>query len=428
MPLHRTMAALLSGLLALTLHAGVNAAQAETLRVMGWVGLFDFQKPGWDRIVKDFEAQNPGVTIDYIGTPFEDTLNQATVAILGHNAPDVIQISSGWVTQLQGFNALEPLNDYIPKDQLADYPKSDVQAATYDGKVYALPWIPGPIMMGYNRTLMKEAGLNPDQPPKTWAEFTTDVDKICALGDRNGGKVYGVALRTSRNPNSAQWSLPIIWAIGGNIVDAKGHVSFDTDAGRKAYAWYHDVIARKCSPEFFDIQASRNIFSQGRAGFIFEGPWLRGLVQKLSDNKLSVAPDGDVWVAPMPASPDGRVRQLDNSNMLVITKQAKNKALAAKFINFVLTSTPDVEYYYQTSSQITTGNLDIIKATKMSEDKFLEAFVDTLPVSNPVPIRDAQWNGMMDALSLALQTVIQGADPATELAKADHAVQALQQQ
>jgi len=220
----------------------------------------------------------------------------------------------------------------------------------------------------------------------------------------------------------------MIWANDGNIVDAKGHVTLDTDAGRAAYKWYHDVIARKCSPEFFDIQGSRNVFAQGRAGFIFEGPWLRGLVQKLSNNKLSVAPDGNVWVAPMPADSHGQVRQLDNSNMLVITRQAKDKQLAAKFIQFVLTSKPDVEYYYETSSQITTGNLDVLRQTKMSEDKFLLAFINTLPVSNPIPIRDPQWNGMMDALSFALQTVIQGADPGAELAKADEAIKRLQQQ
>lgn len=418
-------AAVLTGLAVL---ASAAPATAETLRVMGWVGLFDFQKPGWDRIVKDFESQNPGVTIEYIGTPFEDTLNQATVAILGHNAPDVIQISSGWVTQLQGFNALEPLNHYMTQQEFAAYPKTDIDAATYDGQVYALPWIPGPIMMGYNRDLMKEAGLNPDQPPKNWAEFTAAVDKICALPDRNGGKVYGVALRTSRGPNSAQWSIPMIWANDGKIVDAKGHVSFNTDAGRAAYKWYHDVIARKCSPEFFDIQGSRNVFAQGRAGFIFEGPWLAGLIQKLSDKKLSVAPDGDVWIAPVPADSHGQVRQLDNSNMLVITQQAKNKALAAKFIKFVLTSKPDVEYYYETSAQITTGNLDVVRQTKMNDDKFLMAFVKALPESNPIPIRDPQWNAMMDTLSLALQNVIKGSDPGAELTKADDAIAKLQQQ
>ncbi len=114
--------------------------------------------------------------------------------------------------------------------------------------------------------------------------------------------------------------------------------------------------------------------------------------------------------------------------MLVITQQAKNKPLAAKFIKFVLTSKPDVEYYYETSQQITTGNLDVVKQTKMSDDKFLMTFVNALPESNPIPIRDPQWNAMMDTLALALQNVIKGSDPGAELTKTDAAIAKLQQQ
>lgn len=405
---------------------GAANAQAQNIKVMGWVGLFEFQKPGWERIVRDFEAQNPGVKIEYIGTPFEETINQATVAIVGNNAPDVIQVVSGWIPQLHSLGGLEPLNALIGAGDIAKYPKGSIDAVTYDGNVLALPWIPGPIMVGYNRNLMKEAGLNPDQPPKTWAEFAAAVDKICALGDRNGGKVYGVALRSARHPNSAHWSIPMIWANGGDVVDAKGKVVFNTDATRKTYAWYKDVIARKCSPEFFGIQESRNIFAQGRAGFIFEGPWLKGLIEKVSDGKLKVAADGDVWISTMPASADGRVRQIENSNMLVITKQSKNKALAAKFVQFVLGNLPTVEYYYETSSQLTTGRLDILRSGKMGADKYSQIFVDALPISNPVPIRDPQWNAMMDAVAPAMQTIIQGGDAAAELAKADRAIARIQ--
>jgi ABC-type glycerol-3-phosphate transport system substrate-binding protein len=59
---------------------------------------------------RGFPAANPDIKIDYIGTPFEETLNQDMVAILGHNAPDVFQISSGWVPQLQGIGGLAPLD------------------------------------------------------------------------------------------------------------------------------------------------------------------------------------------------------------------------------------------------------------------------------------------------------------------------------
>ncbi len=103
--------------LSLGLVAGLisTSASGETIKLMGWVGLFDFQKPGWERIVGEFERQNPGVTIEYIGTPFEETLNQATIAIVGGNAPDIIQISSGWVPQLQAIGALEPLDNLFQR-------------------------------------------------------------------------------------------------------------------------------------------------------------------------------------------------------------------------------------------------------------------------------------------------------------------------
>ncbi|MDW6021622.1 sugar ABC transporter substrate-binding protein [Mesorhizobium sp. BAC0120] len=410
-------------LAASALATGVAAsAHAESIKMMGWVGLFDFQKAGWERIVSDFEAQNPGVTIEYIGTPFEDTLNQATVAILGNNAPDVIQIASSWVPQLAGMGALEPLSDHLPADEIAQFPKASLDAATIDSKVLALDWLPGPISMGYNRTLMKKAGLDPDSPPKTWDEFTNAVDKICALGGDGDAKIYGVSLRTARNPNSAHWALPIIWANGGSVVDESGKVSFNNDGVRKAFDWYRDVIRRGCSQEAFDIQGSRNVFAQGRAGFIFEGPWLRGLVEKLSGGKLSVAPEGDVWIAPVPAAADGKVKQIENSNMLVMTKQAKNKKLAAKFISFVLGNKDTVEYFYETSQQLTTGRLDILKQGKMGADPYIQAFVDTLPVSDPLPINNPQVNAILDAVTPALQSIIQGGDANDELSNADREI------
>ena len=413
----------LAGLATTALVAGPASAQeARTLQVMGWVGLFDFQKAGWERIVADFEAQNPGVTIEYVGTPFEDTLNQATIAILGNNAPDIVQVVSGWVPQLTGMNALEPLSDHLPADEIANFPESSIEAVSEGDDVMALTWIPGPIVMGYNRDLMERAGLDPDAPPTTWDEFTAAVDAICALESDGEGEIYGVSLRTARNPNSAHWSLPIIWANGGDVVGEDGTVSFDTPEVRQAYAWYADVIERGCSPEAFGVQESRNVFAQGRAGFIFEGPWLRGLVDNLSGGEMTVAADGDVWVAPMPAGPDGEVRQIENSNMLVMTQQADDKELAAKFISFVLGNPETVEFYYDTSSQLTTGRLDLLESGAMGEDPYVQAFVDVLPVSNPVPIRDPQWNAIMDAVTPALQGIIGGSDAGEALAQADREI------
>src|SRR5262249_7013661 len=137
--------------------AGHDASAQTTIRFMGWVGLFDFQEAGWERIVADFQAANPGVRVEYVGTPFEETLNQLTVAIVGHNPPDVMQLQSVWVPQLQGIGGLAALDALIPAADLAQYPALD--AVSTNGHPYALPWIPGPIVMAYNRNLLRQAGL-----------------------------------------------------------------------------------------------------------------------------------------------------------------------------------------------------------------------------------------------------------------------------
>ncbi len=399
------------------------AGAQQTIRFMGWVGLFDYQKAGWARIVSEFERQNPGVKIDYVATPFEEALNQATIAILGNNAPDIIQVSSGWVPQLQAMNALEPIDNHHSRAELAQYPDSLIDGVTIDGKVWALPWVPGPIFLAYNRNLLRDAGLDPDKPPRDWPSFAEAVRKICALGDKGQGKIYGVALRAARHFNSVHWAVPIAWALGGDIVDANGKVQVANDGMVKALEWYRDMTKAGCTPEGASINETRNFFAQGRAGFVLEGPWVRGLVDNLSGGKLKVAKDGDVWVAPMPAGPDGKVRQIANSNDLVLTAQSKNKPLAAKFLKFILGNQETVDYFFEVSKQPTTGRLDIMRAGAMGKDPFIAVVIDVLPVSNSLPLKHPKWTAAMDVLAPVMQKVILGGDAAQELRAAQRDVE-----
>lgn len=395
------------------------AAEETTLTFMGWFGLFDFYVPAWEYMVEEFQNQHPGVTIEYVGTPFEETLNQATTAVLGNNAPDIFQLVSGWTPQMHGLGALTPTDALFDASVINGIPEGPRNAVTFDGELMAMPWVPAPIVMVYNRTLMAEAGLDPDQPPTTWDEFIEAVNAICALPDReDGSKVYGVSLRTARHPNSGHWSIPVIWGFGGDVINADGEVVVADEAAVNAYQWYQDVVGSECSPNGFGVQESRTVFGQGRAGFIFEGPWAKGLVDSLSEGALTVAPDGDVWVAPMPAGPDGQVRMIANSHVLGISEQSENKELAAEFIEFMTTDPEAVTRYYDASGQLSTAQIDLLTSGDVGEDEYIQAFVDALPNANSVPIKHPQWNAMTDSLSLALQKVLQGEDASESLADA----------
>ena len=412
MKIHRTRSfrSLLPVLVALSL-SSLGVAQDTTLRFMGWVGLFDFQVPAWNYMIDEFEQQNPGVEIEYIGTPFEETLNQASVTILGNNAPDIIQSVAGWVPQLNGMGALASLGTYFDSDFLSDIPSTSLESVTFDGELKAMPWVPAPIVMTYNRNLLEEAGLDPNDPPSTWSEFTEAVDAVCALPERaDGGSVYGVSLRTARHPNSGHWSLPVIWGFGGDVINEEGSVVVDEQGAVDAYQWYQDVVTSGCSPEAFGVQESRNVFAQGRAGFIFEGPWIRGLVDSLSEGRMEVAPEGDVWIAPMPANANGERRMIANSHVLVVTEQSQNKEIAAAFVEFITSDNEAVQRYFEVTDQLSTAHLDLLNSGAMGESAYIQTFVEALPNAVSVPIKHPQWDAMTDALAVALQRSILGQD------------------
>jgi ABC-type glycerol-3-phosphate transport system substrate-binding protein len=404
--------------------AGATGAQAEdapvrTLRVMGFQPTFVQFRDGWAYIIKEFEKQNPGVKIEDIATAFDQTLNQVTASVLGGNAPDVIDVNAIWMAQLLSIGALAPLDQYVPADELKLFPRHVLEDLTFDGHVRGLALNAGPIIMMYNRDLLKEAGLDPNKPPKTWPEFKEAVAKICALPPREGGKTYGVALRTERLPIAAQWTIPIIWANGGDIVDSSGQLTLNTPAAVAAFDWYKDVVGKDCSPANATVADTRNLFAQGRAGFVFEGPWIKGLIDALSGKKMKVAADGNIWGAPMPADSSGRVRELANHSVLAMTAQAKDKELAAKFIRFAVGDRDAVEFSFSASGVISTSRLDLLTSGKQGADPFSQLFVPALDSAIGVPLRNPRWAAAMDPITVALQKVIQGGDSATELGQAE---------
>ena len=254
----------------------------------------------------------------------------------------------------------------------------------------AMPWVPGPIIMFYNRNLMEQAGLDPDAPPQTWPELIEAAKAICALPDVDGAPIYGIALRTARNPNSAQWTIPIIYGHDGDVVDAEGNVTFDTPEVAAAYEWVKELTDSGCRPSGFTIDETRNTMAAGRAGFIFEGPWGRGLFNNLSGGAITTAADGDIWAAQMPMSPSGTRRTIGNPHEITISAGSENKEMAAEFIRHVIFDPEITTAYFEASSQLSTGSLPLLTSGVMGEDAYTQLFVEALPQHHRQPDQEPQ--------------------------------------
>jgi multiple sugar transport system substrate-binding protein len=90
------------------------------------------------------------------------------------------------------------------------------------GQVVALPTAAYAQALHYNRKLFREAGLNPNQPPKTWAQVEADAKLISQKTGMAGYAEMG------KDDNTAGWILTtLVYALGGRM---------ETGIGTKAVA------------------------------------------------------------------------------------------------------------------------------------------------------------------------------------------------
>jgi len=67
----------------------------------------------------------------------------------------------------------------------------------------------------------------------------------------------------------------------------------------------------------------------------------------------------------------------------------------------------------------------IERCGKMGKDEWSQMFVNTVPISNPLPSQHPKWEGVLDLLAPTLQKVIGGADPKIELKRAQRQIDRL---
>ena len=87
-----------------------------------------------------------------------------------------------------------------------------MKAVTAGKTIYGLPTSNYTQGLIYNRALFSQAGLNPNDPPTTWAQVETDATEIAKLGhgiegwgDYSAATTAAGTSRPTSTPSAARW-------------------------------------------------------------------------------------------------------------------------------------------------------------------------------------------------------------------------------
>ena len=248
------------------------------------------------KMVDDFEAANPGVTVEITSLPWGQAFEKLATMVSGGDIPDVVEMPDTWVALYGGSGQLASLEGHIASwDHGATLTDKTLAMARQAGEAYMIPYGFYLRAMFYNKKLLAEAGVA--EPPKTMEEFMAASEAVSKLDGK-----YGYCLRGGPGGTNG-WIMMAATMNGTNeffTEDGKSRVNepgsvagiqFMIDMYQKGYAPKDSV-----NWGFNEIVAG---FYSGTCAFLDQDP----------DALIAIAermPAEDFAVIPMPVGPSGK--------------------------------------------------------------------------------------------------------------------------
>jgi ABC-type glycerol-3-phosphate transport system substrate-binding protein len=136
------------------------------------------------KVIDDaYMRSHPSITIKRVHQPFNSFFTLQRTAVATRKGPDVFEsYASPFIFDY--YRGELPLGKLVrPADRTNligwNYVSSGLSS---NGTPYAFPWSGQGINFYYNKALFKKAGLNPNAPPKTWAQFLADCAALKKAG------------------------------------------------------------------------------------------------------------------------------------------------------------------------------------------------------------------------------------------------------
>lgn len=235
-----------------------------------WIYEPDAGKPeafeALDTLKADFEAANPGTTINIVQVPKSDYTTKLNAAIAAGTAPDASYLDQPLVARFALDGVLASMPDGL-LDESTLY-QGALNTNRVNGTLYGLPLSQTTIALFYNKDLV------PD-PPTTW-------DELIAVAEAVYDPENQIAAMEIPTGGWGAWIFPAFVATaGGTMLDEENHiVSFGEQPAIDALELW--VTLASYSPT--EITGSENAFQTGHVAMKLSGPWdLDGLANDWPD-------------------------------------------------------------------------------------------------------------------------------------------------
>lgn len=393
-----------------------GAGSAQAVEIEYWQYVFDTRVKAMNRLIEEFQAANPGITVKHTTFPYADYQTKVIASASAGIGPDVVQLFYGWVDLFVNAKLVQPLpKDTFPTDAIEKDFFPIVQAMKRNGEYYALPTAVRSLALFYNKKLFQEAGLDSAKPPQTLTELVDAAKKTVKM---ESGNMVSAGITMDMAGQDHQWWREVLVRQFGGVPysDDYRKVTYNDKAGADALKFYTDLQTGEKVGQMGFMDEGQAAFRAGRAAMTIDGTFRIGSFKTIKDFEWGVAE--------LPANAEGLRSNYASYWTNAITAKAKGEKLEAakKFLAFV--SSPKAMELWLDSVGELPARREVAQKPEYIDDPVYGPFLKALDYSKVTLFVDEQAQRQI-TMDMTNRVLIQGQEPQAAIDQAAKEEQAL---
>ena len=366
--------------------------------------------------IGEFNKAHPDVKVTFERQQWTGIVEKLTTALSSSDSPDVIELGN---TQAQAFEAAGALQDLTASKAALggdDLLQSLVEAGTYDGKFYGVPYYAGARVVLYRKDLFAKSGIS----------IPTTIDELLAAANKLKADNASTANFSGMYLPGKNWfaALPFIWVTGGDIAVQDGTSWKGMLSSAKSVEGLTEfqkfIEETSGAPKDGDDSKDYIAFCNGEVGMMPAPGWKPGQIVNKDDGCPDMETNIGAFAMPGLTAGSTSPAFLGGSN-LAISAKSKSQDLANELLKILVSK----DYQKQFADQ---GTIPALKSLLGGISGSDAATAQAKAAENSRFVPSSENWAAVEASSILPDMIVAisgGADVQAEAAKADGAIEAL---
>lgn len=276
--------------------AVAGTAYGAGVEIEVWHTLSGPNKAEFEKLTKKYNNEQKEVDVELRGFADSQALQIAiTEALKKKDGPNLIQLADNRSPEVVSqHKAILPLYKLLAQHPIKDLnwflPSTSSFIRDDKGRLLAFPWMAEIPVMYYNLSYYKKAGLDPNKPPRTWADLQADLLKLrdvanleCPYATSNQVQVH--------LENLAPINKQLYTSNDNGLVSSKKPPVFQFDTLYMRHislmvSWKRSLLLMQHS----DSAQNDQLFAKGQCGVLTSGSGSAGTFMNTRSLSFGVAP------------------------------------------------------------------------------------------------------------------------------------------